>query len=171
MEIFEALKTRRSIRAYQDRDINDQDIRKIIDAAMMAPSAGNARPWQFIVIKDREKLQKLKNINPYAKMGDDAKAAIMICGDLSLEKYQGFWVQDCSAATQNLLLAAHALGIGSVWTGVHPIEERVKGFKELFNLPENIVPLSLNILGYPKKVPKSESRFEENKIHYEKWNS
>jgi nitroreductase len=169
LDIFDALKTRRSIRAYTDREIKDDDIKTIINAAMMAPSAGNARPWHFIVIKDTNTLSKIKNINPYAKMADNAKAAILICGDISLEKHPGFWVQDCSAATQNLLLAAHGLGMGSVWTGVYPIEERVKGFKELFNLPENIIPLSLSLLGYPEKIPESGSRFEEKKIHYEKW--
>lgn len=169
MDIFEAIKTRRSVRAYTDKDISDEDINKLIDAAMIAPSAGNARPWQFIIIRDKETLLKIKDVNPYAKMADNAKAAIMICGDLSLEKYQGFWVQDCSAATQNLLLASTALGIGSVWTGVYPIEERVEKFTKMLNLPENIIPLSLTILGYPKKEPKAESRFEENKIHLEKW--
>lgn len=169
MDIFDAINTRRSIRTYKDTNIEDEDIKKIIDAAMMAPSAGNSRPWQFIVIKNKKTLEKVKDINPYAKMADQAKAAIMICGDTSLEKYKGFWVQDCSAATQNLLLAAHGLGIGSVWTGVYPIEERVKAFKQLLNLPENVIPISLNLLGYPVKVPKSPSRFEQEKIHFEKW--
>ena len=169
MNFFELIKTRRSIRAYTDKDISDQDIEKIIDAAMSAPSAGNARPWHFIIIKEKELLEKIKDVNPYAKMADNAKMAIMICGDLSLEKHKGFWVQDCSAATQNLLLASHALGIGSVWTGIHPIEDRVVNFSKIFNLPKNVIPLSLILLGYPKKIPESESRFEANKIHHNKW--
>lgn len=169
MDLLEAIKTRRSIRSYTDKDISYIDIKTILDAAMMAPSAGNQRPWHFVVIRDKNILMKIKNINPYAKMADNAKAAIAVCGDLSLEKFEGFWVQDCSAATQNILLAAHSLGIGSLWTGVYPIQERVEGVKALLNLPENVIPLSLCLLGYPKKTPESLSRFEKEKIHYEKW--
>lgn len=169
MDLLEAIKTRRSIRAYTEDEISDEDINIILDSAMMAPSAGNERPWHFIVIKDRDILKKIKDINPYAKMADSAKAAIAVCADLSLQKYEGFWVQDCSAATQNLLLSAHSLGIGSLWTGVYPIEERVEGFKKLLNLPDNVVTLSLCLLGYPKKAPQSVSRFEKDKVHYEKW--
>jgi nitroreductase len=169
MDLFQALHTRRSIRSFTGEEIPEDHINKIIGEAMMAPSAGNARPWHFIVIRDKDNLKKIKDINPYAKMADDADAGILICGDPSLEKHPGFFVQDCSAATENLLLAAHGLGLGGVWTGIYPIEERIKGFRKLFDIPESVVPVSLSLFGYPKVIPKSGSRYEADKIHNEKW--
>ncbi len=169
MELFHAIHTRRSIRKYTPQPVSDGDIRKILEAAMMAPSAGNAQPWQFIVVRDREKLDTLKNINPFAKMADEAPLGILLCGDLSLEKYEGFWVQDCSAAEQNLLLAAHGLGLGAVWTGIYPKEERVKGFRQLFALPEKVIPLAFTVIGYPDQEIPSESRYKAERVHYDQW--
>lgn len=153
MELTEAIHTRRSIRAFTDEPVTDEEITRLISAAMMAPSAGNQRPWQFIITRDKARLHAVTTINPYAGMADKTDLGILVCGDTSLEKYPGFWVQDCSAAIQNLLLAAHDQGLGAVWTGIHPLEERVTGFKDLFNLPDHVIPLAFIPLGHPKKQP------------------
>ncbi|WP_319541199.1 nitroreductase family protein [uncultured Pseudodesulfovibrio sp.] len=166
MDIMEALLTRRSIRKFEDKPIPDDMVRQILEAAMMAPSAGNAQPWQFIVVNDRNILDGMAGIHVHMKMVTQAALGIIVCADLSKEKYPGYWVQDCSAAMQNLLLAAHGLGLGAVWTGIHPVEDRVKAFTEMFNLPENIIPLGFAPIGWPAQHINSESRFLEDRIHY-----
>lgn len=169
MDVIESIHTRRSIRKYETRSVPHETIREIIGAAMMAPSAGNAQPWQFIVVTDRDKLAQIKGINPYASMADHAPLGILVCGDLSLEKYPGFWVQDCTAAMQNLLLAAHAKGLGAVWTGIYPLEERIGGFRSLFRLPEHVIPLGFAVMGFPAQKPKSPDRFRSDRVHADNW--
>ena len=169
MDLFTALHTRRSIRRYTDQPVSDQDLRIILDAAMAAPSAGNVQPWEFIVIDDPAILTKVPGINPYAPMATHAPLSVMVCGNLNAEKYKGCWVQDCSAAIQNFLLAAFGLGLGTVWTAVHPMEDRVAAFKQLLNLPEHIIPLGLIVLGYPAVDPERKSRFEAAKVHHNLW--
>jgi nitroreductase len=165
MDILEALHTRRSIRSYTDEGISAEEVRILLDAAMVAPSAGNGRPWQFIIIDDQVLLDKIPSVNPYAAMAPKAPMGILVCGDTSLEKYAGYWVQDCSAAIENMLLAAVSLELGAVWTGVHPMPDRVKGFRELCKLPEHIIPLGYVVLGRPQNAPKRLSRFEPEKVH------
>ena len=169
MDLNETIFNRRSIRKFTDAPVTEAQVRRILEAAMMAPSAGNAQPWQFVVVRDRELLGRIKGINPYAGMAGEAPMGILVCGDLSLEKYEGFWVQDCSAAVQNLLLAVHAEGLGAVWTGIHPLEDRVAGFRELFGLPEHVVPLAFIPVGEPGHQPKSQSRFKAERVHMERW--
>lgn len=166
MELMDAIRTRRSIRKFEDKPITDDMIHQMLDAAMMAPSAGNAQPWRFVVINDRQVLDSMVDLHPYIKMVAQAQLGIIVCADLSLEKYPGYWVQDCSAAMQNMLLAAHDLGIGCVWTGVYPMEDRVSAFKKMFNMPDNVIPLGFVPMGWPAQAPKSESRFKEDRIHY-----
>jgi nitroreductase len=169
MEVFEALHTRRSIRKYEDKEIPQELVQKMLAAAMMAPSAGDARPWQFILVTDPEKKSKIKEVHPYVPMITGAPLGILICGDLSKEKYPGFWPQDCSAAMQNLLLAAHASGLGAVWTGIYPLEERVVKVKEIFNLPDHVIPMGLAVMGWPAQSRTSEERFTEACIRYNTW--
>ena len=169
MDVFEAMETRRSIRKYTDEAVSDKAVERMLSAAMMAPSAGNAQPWQFVVVRDRSRLEKVKDYNPYAAMADKAPVGILVCGDLRLEKYEGFWVQDCSAAVQNLLLAAHAMGLGAVWTGVYPMESRVKGFRGLFDLPDPVIPLALVVIGHPDQQLPSKSRFKPERVHRDGW--
>ena len=166
MDILTALHSRRSVRAYTDEPVSAADIQVMLDAAMIAPSAGNARPWQFIVIDDPTILAVAPSINQYAGMVPKAPVAIAVCADLSLEKHPGFWVQDCSAAVQNLMLAATSLGLGTVWTGIYPEESRVRGFSSLLELPPNVLPLALVAIGRPAKQPERLSRFEPEKVHY-----
>ena len=169
MDLFQAIRTRRSIRRFLPDPVPESDVQEILSAAMMAPSAGNEQPWQFVVITDRSKLDAIVPIHGYAAMAAHAPLAILVCGDLSLEKYTGFWIQDCSAAMQNLLLAAHAKGLGAVWCGVYPVKERVDGFKGLFHLPEQVIPLGLAVIGWPAHSPQSKSRFRPERIHDNEW--
>ena len=166
MELMEAIRTRRSVRKYEDKPISDEMVREILDAAMMAPSAGNAQPWRFLVINEREKLDAMVELHPYIKMVTQAQLGVVVCADLGLEKFPGYWVQDCSAAMQNMLLAIHSLGLGAVWTGIYPMDDRVAAFKKMFNMPENVIPLGFAPIGWPAQQPKSASRFKEDRIHY-----
>jgi nitroreductase len=169
MDVLEAIHSRRSIRRYEDRPVAEELVRKILMAAMDAPSARNAQPWQFVVIDDRKTLEEIAEINPNAQMCRHAPLGILVCGDLSLEKSAGYWVVDCSAAVQNMLLAAHALGLGAVWTGVYPREERIEGLSRLVGLPENVIPHSFVVLGHPAERPSAEDHFHRERVHRNRW--
>lgn len=168
MDILKAIMTRRSIRKYQNKPVSDENVKTIIEAAMMAPSARNCQPWHFVVIRDKKVLAEVKEINPHAAMAAEADLAILVCADMKLE-YNGYWPQDCGAAVENLLLAAHGIGLGAVWTGIYPIEDRMAGFKKKFGLPEHIIPFALIPVGHPDQEMKSESRFKAERVHTEKW--
>ncbi|MCQ1534629.1 nitroreductase family protein [Methanosarcina sp. KYL-1] len=165
MDTLEAIHTRRSIRKYTDRPVPWELVKELLRAAMCAPSAVNAQPWVFVVIDDRKLLDEIPTYSPYAGMCREAPLAIMVCGDTTQEKAPGFWVQDCSAATQNLLLAAHAVGLGAVWTGIYPMEDRVEGFRKAFGLPEHVIPLGLVPIGYPAQSPVLQDRYRVEKVH------
>jgi len=169
MDTLEAIRTRRSIRKYQDKPVPEELIQKVLAAAMSAPSARNAQPWQFIVVTDRKLLTEISQINPNAHMAAHAPAAILVCGDLSLEKSQGYWMVDCAAAVENLLLAAHALGLGAVWTGIYPRQPRIDGFRRLLGLPENVIPHSLVPLGYAAEQRPSEDRYKAERVRRDRW--
>ncbi|MBO8180219.1 MAG: nitroreductase family protein [Archaeoglobus sp.] len=172
-ECLEMIYTRRSIRVYSDEEISDEDIEKILKAAMLAPSAGNEQPWHFVVVRNKEMLKKMSEAFTFGQMLPHASAAIVVCADPKLSKYPyEMWVQDCSAATENILLAARCLGIGSVWLGVYPREERMKALRELLEIPENIVVFSVVSLGYPKNEKdfyEAGDRFNPDRIYREKW--
>lgn len=169
METLQAIHTRRSIRRFRSKPVAEDIIKDILAAAMMAPSAGNEQPWQFIVITDRDCLDAVVAIHPYASMAAHAPLAILLCGDLSLEKYAGFWIQDCSAAMQNLLLAAHDMKLGAVWTGIYPREDRVEKFRLRFALPSYVIPLGLAVIGHPDHYPECKNRFRPDRVHYNTW--
>lgn len=169
MDILEAIRTRRSIRKYTRQPVSEQQVRTLLDAAMMAPSALNAQPWHFVVITVRSMLDQIGADNHNAEMTKDAALAILVCADLKLEQAPGFWPQDCSAAVQNLLLAAHALGLGAVWTGIYPQEKSIDGYRRLFQLPDHIVPHSLIPVGYPAESPATEDRYRQDRVHRDRW--
>jgi nitroreductase len=169
MDAMTALYSRRSIRLYTSKQIPSNLVQDILRAAMCAPSAGNERPWHFIVLTDRTLLDEIPKFHPYAAMVKHANTAILVCGDVALEKYKGYWSLDCAAATQNILLAAHAKGFGAVWCGVYPSEDRVINFKKLFNLPESIIPFSLIPLGFPDERKQTVERFDASRIHENRW--
>lgn len=169
MKVIDAIMNRRSIRKYQSKPIEQEAFDILLQSAMYAPTARDTQSWQFLVIREKANLEKIIEVHPYAKMLKYAAAAILVCGDIEREENLGYLNTNCSAATQNILLSAHALGIGSVWLGVYPREERMEALKKLFQLPGNIVPVSLISLGYPDEIKPLPDRFDQGKIHYETW--
>ena len=169
MDVFEAIHNRRSVRVYTQEDISPEHLKTLLTAAMNAPSAGNAQPWHFIVVKDKARLRQVAHYNPYAAMAVFAPLGILVCGDQSKERFPGYWVQDCSAAIQNMLLAAEGLGLGAVWTGVHPVPDREAHFAKEFNLPEHVKPLAFIVIGHPAQKPAPEIRYLAERVHQEIW--
>lgn len=169
MEAFEAIFGRHSVRRFNDRQVSQEDMEQVLRAAMSAPSAGNEQPWHFVVIDDKVVMEKVHAFHPYAGALKTASAGIVVCGDLRLEKHKGYWVQDCAAAVQNLLLAVHALGLGAVWLGVYPREDRVAGFRELLGLPQGVIPLALVAVGYPAERKQQADRFDAGRLHKNHW--
>lgn len=166
---MDAILNRKSIRKYTDEKVSDEIVEELLKAAMQAPSAGNQQSWEFVVLRDKEIMKKITEFHPYSNMLLNTDVAIVICGDVSKEVFKGFWVQDCSAATENILIAAEDKGLGAVWLGVYPVEERVGATKELLKLPEGVIPLSIIPIGYPDENRKAVSRFNKEKIHYDRW--
>jgi nitroreductase len=169
MDALEAIHTRRSIRKYEDKPVPEELIRKVIAAAMMAPSARNGQPWQFVVITERKLLAEIPQFHPNASMVAQAPAAILVCGDTTLELSPGYWPIDCAAATENLLLAAHALGLGAVWTGVYPKQPRMDGFRQMLNLPDHVIPHTLIPIGYSAEHAASQDRYREDRVRWNGW--
>ena len=173
METLKAMATRKSVREFTDEGITFEDIKKILTAGMSGPSCMNKRMWSFVVIRNKELLGKLSVANGlYAGPLRGAALGILVCGDLerALPEAPEYWVIDASIATQNMVLAAQDLGIGSVWLGCWPCEDRVQEVKELMALPENIVPHSILAPGYAKE-PDNEERdlYESDRVHFDEW--
>jgi nitroreductase len=169
MDAIEAIKTRRSIRRFKNKAVNPEKLGTVLEAGMYAPSARNEQPWHFLVITKESLMESIMKVHPYANMLTQAPLAILVCGDLKLELSPGYWPIDCSAATQNMLLAAHALGLGAVWLGVHPRQERKEAIRKIFNLPVHIKPFALVALGYPDETKEMPLRFDKSRIHYNAW--
>jgi nitroreductase len=169
MEFKDVVRMRRSVRKFTEQPVTEEQLAALLEAAMAAPSAGNAQPWRFIVVDDKDTLAAVPAIHPYAAMAASAPLAVLVCGDLSAEKYPGFWVQDCAAAVQNMLLAAVDAGLGAVWTGIYPEQERVRQFSAMFGLPEHVVPLALVVAGHAAKTPASGGRFDAAKVRRNRW--
>lgn len=160
---------RRSIRKFKEEPLQDDEIGILMQCAMAAPSANNIKAWHFVAITKRERLNQLAEIHPYAQMLKQAPAAILICGDSLQQPNIGYLALDCAAATQNVLLAATALKIGSVWLGIYPREQRMKDVKALLDIPEHITPIALVALGYADEKKPSNDPWIPEKIHYNKW--
>lgn len=171
MDALHAIHTRRSIRKFTGEPVTEEQLETLLKAAMTAPSAGHAMPWWFVVATDRAVLDAVPDFHPYAAMCRQAPAAILVCGDPTLEKYSGFWVQDCSAAVENLLLAARALELGAVWTGIYPDEARMRGARALFGVPEHVVPLALVPVGPTDQPSVAKERYNPARVHRDKWGS
>lgn len=169
METSKAILDRRSIRKYINKPVPNKIIDELLKAAMFAPSARNFRPWQFIVIDERSILIELSELHPYAKMMKEATLAILVCGDLFIEKEIGYLAVNCAAATQNILLSAYAQGLGSVWLGVYPRQPRMTDIQKFFKLPDHVVPISLIAIGWPAEENPRPARFEKEKVHYNGW--
>ena len=169
MEAFEAIVTRRSVRKYQAQAVGDDVVRRLLVAAMSAPSARNSQPWEFVVLTDRATLGKASKINPHAAMAAEAPLAIVVCADPRREKSSGYWMLDCAAAVENLLLAAHGLGLGAVWTGVYPRPERIAGFRKLLGVPEEVIPHSMVVVGYAAEQCAAQDRYQAERVHRDRW--
>jgi nitroreductase len=169
MDIFEAILTRRSVRKYTSQLVPEEVVKRLLSAAMQAPSAGNQQPWHFILVTRREQLNAMAEVLPYGKMLTQAPLSIVICAGMIGLKHQDYWVQDCSAATQNLLLAANASGLGAVWLGVYPREDRIQNITRLLELPNYVVPLCAVALGFPAEKVELEDRYREERVHRNVW--
>lgn len=170
MDVMEALLTRRSIRRFTGEPVSDEDIQKILKAGFSAPSANNKQPWHFVVVKDRNALEKIAKRHPYAKMLPEAGCGIVVCGDPKIEDKEGFLIEDCSAAIQNILLAAHGLGLGAVWCGLYPVTDRARAVSDVLNIPPDIIPVGLVVVGHGAEKKGAVDRFDAKKVHYGKWN-
>lgn len=168
MDFEDVVKTRRSVRVYEDREVEDEKIEKILHAGMQAPGSRlNAEPWEFIVIKNKETLEKIGEIKPRVK---DAPVAIVVLANIERAHYKTVWQQDCGAAAENMLLEAVNLGLGGLWNGVATFEEIEKGIAEIVNVDnENVKPFCIITLGYPAKGQENKfmDKFDQSRIHYE----
>jgi nitroreductase len=162
---------RRSIRVYSPGEVNGQAVTRLLEAAMAAPSAMTKDPWRFVVVRDKQTLAKLAALHPGAAMISSAAMAIVVCGDLdaAFERQISFLLQDCSAAIENLLLAAHAQGLGACWVGIHPGEPLIKRVKELLSLPASFIPVAVISLGHPGEQPPPRTRYNAAHVRAEKW--
>lgn len=171
---LETIFQRKSVREYTAQKVTAEQLAILVRAGMSAPTAMNKQPWAFVIVDDRSVLDSLAVVLPYAKMLSRANAAIVVCGDTDkalLNVEQAYWVQDCSAASQNILLAAEAIGLGAVWTGVFPREDRVEPVKRILSLPKNIIPLNVIPVGYPKQQDSPKNKYKKSNIHYNNWGS
>lgn len=172
---LECILTRTSVRQYdENRTISRDTVETLLRAAMAAPTAVNKQPWAFVAIDNRQDLDSLAAVLPYARMLTKAPLAIVACGDMSKTidgetPDKGFWIQDVSAATENLLLAAHALGLGAVWTGVYPDAERVKAVQQRLGMPDSIIPLAVVPIGYPAGPQTPKDKWKTENVHFNRW--
>lgn len=170
---YEDIMTRTSVRSYSGRQVDSLAVDSLLRAAMAAPTAGNKQPWRFVVVTDTASLNYIAAHFRSMKMAADASVAVVMCGDVTATfdgEGQEYWVQDVSAATENLLLAAHSMGLGAVWCGVYPISERISEFSSLLCLPENIIPMACVCIGYPEAETTPKDKWNPDYIHYNVWN-
>lgn len=170
---IENIMTRTSVRSYSEREVSKEVVDTLLRAAMAAPTAGNKQPWKFIVIDKRDILNSISENFSSMKMASRAGVAVIMCGEPSLSfdgEGREYWVQDVSAATENLLLAAHAMGLGAVWCGIYPISDRVRIFSEMLNIPEGIIPMACVCIGYPDGETLPKDKWNPDNIHYNGWN-
>jgi nitroreductase len=169
MELFEAIHSRRSIRKYLKRPVPQEMVDQVLAAAMAGPSAGDQRPWHFIVLDDRAVLDAVADFHPHAAMIRKAPLAIAVLGDTALELHPGYWPQDCSIVTQNILLAAHALGLGAVWLGITPRKDRIEACSRLFGLPDHVHTLAIVVIGWPGEKKKPRDLYDPKRVRRNRW--
>ena len=170
LDVLTTIRNRRSIRRYTGDPISESQLETILDAGFCAPSASNRRPWHFVVIRSAARLQEIAAAHPYAKMMPAAGCCIVVCGDRGLQPAPGLLVEDCSAAIQNMLLAAHGLGLGAVWCGIYVGEDgRHDQFAQLLSLPEGVLAVGMIAVGHPAETKTGTDRFDAARIHQERW--
>lgn len=168
--VLDLIFKRRSVRIFTKQKVEKETLTKLLQAAMAAPSASNGKPWEFIAITDPDTLEKLRGSLQYGK--HNAPAAIVVCANLSIatkESSVRFWVQDCAAATENILIAAAGMDLGAVWIGSYPKEDAMKAEREILGIPEDVTPLSLVYVGYPAEEPRPRTQYEEKRVHWDKY--
>ena len=157
---------RRSIRSYTGQAISEEDLTSLLEAGMAAPSASNRKPWHFVVVTDKTRLKALADAHPYGKMLAQAAAGIAVCGDPSISDW---WVQDCTAATENILIAAAGLGLGAVWLGCHGRAEREQAVRDVLGIPDDVGVLSLLSIGYPGEHKEPRTQYDPTRLHHNQW--
>lgn len=168
MDVLEAIFTRRSIRKFTGEAISDEDLRTLLKAGFQAPSAHNFQPREYIVVRDKEVIEKITAFHKYSKMLPKAGCGIIVCGDTKKQPEIGFLVEDCSASIQNILLAAHGLGLGAVWCGLYSVEKLIQSMSEILNLPEHIIPIGMVVVGVKDEDKDEIDRYDEGKVHFDR---
>ncbi len=169
--VIDCIMTRASVRSYTTEVVNDSLVNKILRAGMAAPTAANQQPWKFVVVNEQALKDSITAAFEYTKMVESCSFAVVVCGDMD-DLFTGdvpdggFWVEDCSAAAENMLLAAHALGIGGVWCGIYPLKDREQRLRSILNLPSNLTPLNVMAFGYPAQDVAPKDKWAPDKIHY-----
>lgn len=173
MDGLEMIFSRRSIRKYEQKPIEEEKLKNILMAGMCAPSAHNSQPWEFIVVRDKETLKKLSGFIQYWAHVKDADTAIITVANLKnyFGSHTDYFIQDCAAATQNMLLAANAQGIGGVYLGLYGRQDKMNLVRDILRIPENILPFSVISLGYPAEERRPHTTFKENKVYYEQYDA
>ena len=167
MELKEALLKRRSVRKFTEEKVSAEHIDELMHAAMSGPSACNKQPWEFYVVSNLEKLEQLRSASMFTKM--KAPLAIIVCGDLSRAlpmHAAAYWIQDCSAATENILLRVTDLGLGAVWCGIHPQKRAEEKVRECLGIDKKEIPLNIIFVGHPAEEPEARDQYEEKRVHY-----
>ena len=169
MDAIKAMLSRRSIKSYTTQPVQDEAVTALLTAAMSASSAGDAQPWHFIVIQERRMLDKIAKLHPHSQTIGEAPVVIVVCADERAQKYMGLLVQDCAAATQNLIVAAHAKGLGAVWLRVFPVKEMISAVREVLSTPKHVTPFSLIPIGHPAEKKPPINRYASERVRYNTW--
>lgn len=167
--VYRNIMSRTSVRAYADRAVEKEKTDKLLHAGMAAPTAMNRQPWHFVVVDDRQLLNAIAKTTPNAGMAKNAPLAIIVCGDsnkFAKGEAREMWIQDASAATENILLQAHAMGLGAVWTGTFPAENRIKAISSLLGMPDNLIPFCTIVIGYPKSDVAPKDKWDEQNVSH-----
>lgn len=170
MSITDAIYSRRSIRKYLDQKVDRDLLVELLKAAAAAPTAINCQPWEFIVVDDEQKIAAIQDELVFARY--NAPSAIIVCGNMKIARKgieQEFWIQDCSAAVENMLLAATGLGLGTVWIGIHPLPTRVKLLRKIFQIPEYVIPLCIVYAGYPAETKEPRTRYDSKRVYWQEY--
>src|SRR5699024_9768161 len=169
MDVLDAIFSRRSIRKFTGEVISDNNLQTLLKAGFQAPSAHNFEQREFVVIKDKKVIEKITKFHEYAQMLANAGCGFVVCGDKEKQPERGLLVEDCSASIQHMLLAAHGLGLGAVWCGLYSQEKLTSPMSELLELPENILPIGLIVVGEKAEEKRVIDRYDESKVHFDKW--
>jgi len=159
----------RTISKFTDQRVENEALQALLRAAMEAPSAGDERPWHFIVLRDHTIRDTIRMAIPEAFMVTQTPVSIVLCGDTSLQKHIGCWPLDCAAATENILIRARRMKLAAIWLGMYPIEGRIQHFRELLRIPEHVVPFSLIVVGHPTTWWEHGNRFLAARVHHDRW--